>query len=91
MPIFLAANVIVDIEVLFAGGWPQHRHWHFHTLLIGGLVGAAMGLAVYLVKPVRAGLERAMKTIRLPYKAGPIKAAVSGALGVWLHVLIDSL
>ena len=45
MPVFVLANVIVDVEVLAVGlfglGWPIHRYCH--TLLIGAVVGALWG------------------------------------------------
>ena len=49
VPVFVLANVIVDIEVLvimlFNLGWPRHRYCH--TLLIGAAVGALWGVAAY--------------------------------------------
>jgi len=88
VPVFVLANVIVDIEVLFADGWPHHRHWHFHTLLVGAAVGAAWGLTAY---PLRHIFKRLMKLIRIPYKSGLWKMIISGILGVWLHVLVDGV
>ena len=87
LPVLILANVILDIEVLFAPGLMPHRHWHFHTLLIGGLVGAAFGAAIY---PVRRQLGYAMKLMRLSYKPTLIKMVVSGLIGAWLHVLLDA-
>ena len=94
-PVFVLANVIVDLEVLadstFQAGWPVHQFLHFHTLLIGAAVGIAWGLVAYLIKPVRRFFERMMKILHIPYKAGLIKSLISGVLGVWLHVVIDSI
>ena len=56
LPMLLLVNVIIDVEVLadnyFQPGWPSHQFWHFHTLLIGGLVGAALGLIIYFINNV---------------------------------------
>lgn len=90
LPVFVLANVIVDVEVLaimlFDLGVPKHRH--FHTLLIGAFVGIAWGVAAY---PFRGVFARVMSFFRIPYFTGLRKMVVSGVLGVWLHVLIDGL
>lgn len=88
IPVLVLANVIVDIEVLFAPGWPYHRLWHWHTLLGGAAVGAGWGLLAY---PLKGLFEKIMRMIRLPYKTSVLKMVASGILGVWLHVFIDSL
>jgi len=88
LPVFLLANVVVDIEVLFAEGWPQHRHWHWHTLLIGAVVGIVWAIAAY---PLRNFFKKIMQLLRLPYKTGFWKMVFSGVLGVWFHVVIDSV
>ena len=41
--VFVAANIIVDVEVLFAQGYPAHQHWHWHSRLVVAAVGAAFG------------------------------------------------
>jgi hypothetical protein len=88
VPVFILANVVVDVEVLVLGltgiGAPYHRYCH--TLLLGGLVGALWGAAAY---PLRPAFKAVMQTLRVPYSAGRLKMIVSGVLGVWLHVLID--
>jgi membrane-bound metal-dependent hydrolase YbcI (DUF457 family) len=86
IPVFVLANVIVDIEVLFNHHWPIHRY--FHTLLIGAVVGAIVGIAAY---PLRHFFEKIMQMLRIPYQTSFGKMAVSGVLGVWLHVLIDGI
>ena len=89
IPVFVLANVIVDVEVLVVGmlelGWPIHRYCH--TLLVGAAVGAVWGLLAYTIKPV---FRTAMQLIRLPYQTNLLKMVISGILGVWFHVLIDS-
>ena len=87
--IIIAANVIVDFEVLFAAGRFPHRHWHFHSWLIGALVGAVFGASLYLIKPLRRIIARAMNLLRIPYKPSLWKMIISGAIGVCLHVLVD--
>lgn len=93
-PVFLLVNVLIDVEVLadnyFASGWPVHQLWHFHTLLVGGLAGAAMGAAFYFIKPLRRLCELGMGILGLPYKARFRPMIAAGLLGAWLHVLIDS-
>ena len=95
LPIFLLANVLVDIEVLVDGmlepGWPVHQIWHGHTFLIGGIVGILFGAGVYLIKPLRRLLDLVMKVFYLPQKSSLVKMSVSGMLGVWMHVLIDGI
>ena len=94
VPVFVLANVLVDIEVLadqyIQPGWPVHQMWHFHTLLAGGLVGAVFGAIVYFLKPLRWCSEKSMALIGLPAKATLISMVLAGILGAWLHVFIDS-
>ncbi|MCE5187246.1 MAG: hypothetical protein LLF76_14080 [Planctomycetaceae bacterium] len=94
VPVFAAANVLIDIEVLadarFEPGWPVHQLWHFHTLLIGGLAGAVFGLAIYYLKPLRFLCEKSMSLLGLPGRASWHSMMLAGLLGAWLHVLIDS-
>ncbi len=84
IPVFVLANVIVDIEVLIYANWPKHRY--VHTLLIGAVVGAVWGVTAY---PLRGLFKRIMGILRLPYETGFWKMVISGILGIWLHVLID--
>jgi membrane-bound metal-dependent hydrolase YbcI (DUF457 family) len=86
IPVFVLANVVVDIEVLFFDRWPIHRY--AHTLLIGAAVGAMWGMAAY---PLRNLFRKIMRLFRLPYETSLRKMVLSGVLGVWLHVLIDSV
>jgi membrane-bound metal-dependent hydrolase YbcI (DUF457 family) len=86
VPVFVFANVVVDIEVLFNHHWPMHRY--FHTLLIGAVVGAIWGIAAY---PLRHFFEKIMQMLRIPYQTSFWKMVVSGVLGVWLHVVIDAI
>jgi membrane-bound metal-dependent hydrolase YbcI (DUF457 family) len=90
IPVFVLANVIVDIEVLvikqFGHVWPAHGYCH--TLLFGAVVGAIWGIAAY---PLRHLFEKVMRILLIPYRTGFWKMVVSGVLGVWLHVLIDGI
>ncbi|MHC4271388.1 MAG: hypothetical protein ACYST2_03645 [Planctomycetota bacterium] len=85
LPVLLLVNVIVDIEVLVFHSWPVHRY--AHTLLIGAGVGLLWGLLAY---PLKGLFGKLMNLFRLPYKARLWKMLISGILGVWIHVLIDS-
>ena len=86
IPVFLLANVVVDIEVLLHNDWPYHQH--AHTLLIGAALGALWGLIGYRMRGLFAKL---MRLFRLPHKTSVRKAIISGILGVWLHVVIDAI
>jgi hypothetical protein len=90
LPLFLAANVLVDFEPLLVMTfkWDAPLHGHFHTLLIGGLVGLVGATAAF---PFRRAIQRGMHLIRLPYTAAYWKMALSGILGAWLHVLFDAV
>lgn len=91
VPVFVLANVVIDLEVLVIGflhlGRPIHRYCH--TLAIGAAVGAIWGFAAYLL--LRRPLESLMALVRIRYKAGLAKMIISGALGAALHVLIDAI
>jgi len=91
LPILLLANVVIDIEVLFASGRMPHRYWHFHTSLIGGLIGVFLGLAVYFIKPICRVFALIMRFFSLEYQANLWKMVFSGLIGAWMHVGIDSL
>jgi hypothetical protein len=85
LPVFLLANVIVDIEVLCWQHYPQHRY--VHTLLLGAVAGIIWGVAAY---PMRNIFAKIMAKIYLPYKTSLLKMIASGILGIWLHVIIDA-
>ena len=86
VPVFVLANIIVDIEVLFYNHGPYHRY--VHNLLIGAAAGVVWGALAYLAKPI---FVKIMRFIRINYKANLIKMIISGILGVWLHVFIDGI
>jgi len=90
VPVFVLANVIVDIEVLIiillGIGLPRHRYCH--TLLIGAAVGVVWGLAAY---PLRNFFKKIMQILHISYKIGFWKMLVSGVLGAWFHVVIDAV
>lgn len=90
VPVFLLANVIVDIEVLIISqlrlGYPIHRYTH--TLLLGTAAGIIWALAAW---PLRNIFKKIMQILRIPYKPVFGKMLVSGILGIWLHVVIDAI
>lgn len=90
IPVFVLANVIVDLEVLFIThiglGYPIHRY--FHTLLIGAAAGILWATIAW---PLRNLFKMIMQTLRIPYQTSFLKMLISGVLGVWLHVVIDSI
>lgn len=89
-PVFVLANVIVDIEVLMVRfldlGWPYHRY--AHTLLGGAAIGLLWGVIAYLIQPL---LKWGMHFIRINYTPTFKKMLISGVLGVWMHVLVDAV
>jgi hypothetical protein len=93
--VLTTANILIDIEVLadsyFAPGWPVHQLWHFHTLLIGGLVGTIFGAIVYGIKPLRQVCQRFNNLLGFAYSPTLISMVLSGIVGAWLHVLVDGL
>lgn len=95
VPVLVAANVLIDVEVLadgyFAPGWPVHQLWHFHTLLVGGLAGAGFGAVVYYVRPLRWCSEKSMALAGLEGRATLLSMVLGGLLGALLHVAVDSV
>jgi hypothetical protein len=93
--VLTTANVIIDTEVLadsyFAPGWPVHQLWHFHTLLVGGLVGAILGVLIYSIKPFRRMSQWFNSLLGFSCSTTLISMILSGIIGAWLHVLIDGL
>jgi len=86
--VIILANVVVDLEVLFAPGFPEyHRHWHFHTFAGGTLVGAVFGVICWFCKPL---FSWAMNILHISYRPRLWKMMLAGSLGVCLHVLVDS-
>jgi hypothetical protein len=97
LPVFILINVIIDVEVLFCvhhttgplTHWNfPHQVFHFHTMLIGGIVGVVFGLALFPLKNI---FQKIMDLLRLAYKPTALKMAFSGLLGAWLHATIDSI
>jgi membrane-bound metal-dependent hydrolase YbcI (DUF457 family) len=90
IPVFVLANVAVDVEVLiiyiFSLGWPVHRYCH--TFLGGLLVGFVFA---FISWPLRGLFKKIMNLFRLPYSTTFRKMLVWSIAGVWLHVFIDSI
>jgi membrane-bound metal-dependent hydrolase YbcI (DUF457 family) len=82
-PVFMLANVIIDIEVLVFG-----HHFYTHTLLLGAATGALWAAAAY---PLRHLFKKIMQIFLLPYQTNLWKMIISGVLGIWLHVIIDGI
>ena len=89
LPIFVLANVAVDIEPLivmvFQPDYPLHGYCH--TFLIGGVVGMLWGAIAWLF---RGAMVKMMSWFDLRYTPTFPKALWSGLLGAWLHVLFDA-
>lgn len=89
IPVFIGANIIVDVEPLLvmAFNLDYPLHGYCHTFLIGGLLGLAWGVAAY---PFRGLIGKAMAVQSLPYSPSRWKMAISGMLGIWLHIAFDA-
>ena len=90
IPVFICANIAIDIEPMLVMTYnlDYPLHGYCHTLLIGGFVGLLFGTAAY---PVRKLIKKIMDFIKLPYTPTYKKMTVSGILGTWFHVLVDSI
>jgi hypothetical protein len=89
IPVFVLANVVIDFEPLavMVFGLDYPLHGYFHTLLIGGILGLLWGLAAYPFRPVWRFF---MVIVGLSYQPTLPKMMISGMLGIWLHLVIDS-
>jgi len=89
VPVFIAANIVVDIEPLLVMiyGFDYPLHGYVHTFIFGGLAGVLFGCAMF---PFRKIIGRAMTLAGLPYSTSLVKLAVSGMLGAWIHILFDA-
>ena len=90
LPVFLMANVAVDVEPLLVMtlGLDYPTHGYAHTLLFGAGVGVVVALFAW---PFRGVVGEVMKALRLPYDGRIRSMVLSGVLGVWLHVLFDAM
>lgn len=90
---FAVSQVVIDVEVayymLVAHTWPIHR-WA-HTFLVGGVLGTAVGAAVWLIGTWfvgRAGPRWQVPDLR---EASPLPALVGGLLGGLTHPVLDGV
>ncbi|TAN44580.1 MAG: hydrolase [Nitrospirae bacterium] len=90
IPSFVLANVAVDLEPLSVMTFKLKYNYHgyCHTLLGGIIVGLICGFLAYRT---RGTLGRLMDLLKIPYEADLKKMLVSGVLGVWFHVMLDSI
>ena len=90
IPTFVLANVAVDLEpltvMILRLNYPLHGFCH--TLLIGLAVGLLWGLLAYFIKDIF--FKWPMKLFQLPFKTSISKMLLSGVLGVWFHIVLDS-
>jgi membrane-bound metal-dependent hydrolase YbcI (DUF457 family) len=89
IPIFLLANVAIDIEPLTVMmlnlSYPLHGY--AHSFLGAGLVGALWGIAAFKCKDI---LHDVMHFFGLKYQTTIVTAVISGILGAFSHVLLDA-
>jgi membrane-bound metal-dependent hydrolase YbcI (DUF457 family) len=90
IPVFLLANVAIDIEpgIVLLFGLNHSPHGLCHTFLFGTAVGLIWGALAY---PARSIFSWLMRLLALPYQTNLPKMLFSAVLGVWLHILLDSL
>ncbi len=90
IPVFIFANVVIDFEplavILLDLNYPLHGY--FHTFLVGTVVALAWGLIAYSGKST---LQRLMKLFHVSYESNFRKMLLSAILGVWFHILLDSI
>jgi membrane-bound metal-dependent hydrolase YbcI (DUF457 family) len=87
--VFLLANVVIDFEpgVVLLLDLDYPLHGYCHTFLFGTVIGLVWGLIAYAA---RNPLGWLMRLFRVPYQISLGKMVLSGLLGVWFHVLLDS-
>ncbi len=89
VPVFILANVIIDIEpllvILFNLSYPLHGY--MHTFVGSFIVGSLWGSIAYTL---RKPLGRVMHFLSLPYSSSLRISILSGAAGSCLHVLFDA-
>ena len=89
IPVFVLANVVVDLEplmvIVFRLSYPVHGY--LHTFLIGAIVGALWGFLYFIFLKL---LKKIFLHFHLNYKPPLKKLIISGIFGVWLHVLFDA-
>jgi len=90
VPVFVLANVVIDFEplVVIVFDLEYRGHEHFHNFLVGALVGILWGVIAYFGRGI---LKRIMRMLRLPYTTNFRKMLISAVLGVWFHVIVDSI
>jgi membrane-bound metal-dependent hydrolase YbcI (DUF457 family) len=89
IPVFILANVAIDVEVLVVASLdlshPTHRYCH--TLLGAALVGLLWGSFAYLLRPL---FRLGMRLAHIEYQPKLWTMLLSGLLGAALHVVIDA-
>lgn len=89
-PVFLLVNVAIDVEPLAVIhlnlNYPLHGY--AHTLLGSAIVGLLCGWGIHAW---RTRIAAMMNMFKLDYQPSLKRALVSGVLGGWLHVFLDSM
>ncbi len=89
LPIFILANVVIDIEpllvMIFNLSYPLHGY--AHTFIGATIIGLIWGIIAYKGKKI---INQLMAILNLPYRTTLKKAIISGWLGNWLHILFDA-
>jgi membrane-bound metal-dependent hydrolase YbcI (DUF457 family) len=88
LPVFLLANVVIDIEVLIVLLLPFDLPLHavLHNYLLGGIAGSLWGRYAWRFREYFA---RFMGWAKIPYTPRSRTMILSGVLGAWTHVFVD--
>ena len=90
IPVFVLVNVVIDLEpgIVLAFDLNYRSHGYCHTFLFGTVIGLVWALVAYLA---RDSLKRLMGLFGLPYQTSLRKVILSASLGIWFHIVIDSV
>jgi len=86
----MLANVVIDLEpgIVLAFDLNYPLHGYCHTFLFGTIIGLVWALIAYAA---RNYLKRLMNFFGLPYQTSLGKMILSGLLGIWFHLFLDSI
>ena len=89
LPVFILANVFIDLEPLAVMSLGLHYPVHgiMHTFLLSLLILIPLSASCFALRNLFSDI---MKGLRLPYETGLPKMVFSGILGGWLHILTDA-
>ncbi len=89
VPVFILANVIVDVEPLLVMvfGFLYPLHGYAHTFIGAAFIGGLWGSVAFWK---RSYIDQLMRFFGFSYNTSFLKCLISGALGGVFHVLLDA-